>query len=129
MRFYRVLICGTHVLPQRTSSWMLSKPRILGFFIPFEPQSSELSLILLHQVLICETYVLPQLRQFWTDIQTELANKDPYKTSIGGMQLQLSELQESDSEARKIRVKDLDSYKKSDRVLHHQQLPFVPEII
>ena len=46
------------------------------------------------------------------------------------MRLRLSELQESDDEARKIRAKELkNDYKEVDRVLHHQGLPFVLEAI
>ena len=45
------------------------------------------------------------------------------------MSLRLSELQESDPEARKIRAEDLDGYENIDGILHHQGLPFVPEII
>ena len=46
------------------------------------------------------------------------------------MRLRLSELQESDDEARKIRAEGLKSdYEEVDGVLHHQGLPFVPETI
>ena len=46
------------------------------------------------------------------------------------MRLRLLELQESDNKAWKIRAEGLkDDYKKVDRVLHYQELPFVPEII
>ena len=46
------------------------------------------------------------------------------------MRLRLSELQESDDEARKIRAERLKSgYEEVDGVLHHQGLPFVPETI
>ena len=46
------------------------------------------------------------------------------------MRLRLSELQESDNEARKIRAEGLkNDYKEVDRVLHHQGLLFVPEAI
>ena len=84
----------------------------------------------LHQVLICGTYVLPQLRHFWDGLQRELASKGPYKASIGGMRLRLQELQSEDEQARKLRaeqpVKDWQDIK---GVLHHQGLPYVPEII
>ena len=87
----------------------------------------------LHRVLICGTYVLPHLRQFWETFRTELADEEPYKASIGGMRLRLAELQESDAEAQKIRAEELkeglDEYVDVDGVLHHQGLPFVPEII
>ena len=45
------------------------------------------------------------------------------------MRLRLAGLQESDEEARKIRVEGLDGYEEVDGVLHHQGLLFVPEII
>ena len=45
------------------------------------------------------------------------------------MRLRLSELQESDPEARKIRAEGLDGYEDIDGVLHHQGLSFVPKII
>ena len=46
------------------------------------------------------------------------------------MRLRLVELQESDNKARKIRAKGLkNGYKEVDGVLHHQELPFVLEII
>ena len=48
--------------------------------------------------------MLPHLRQFWKMFQTELANKEPYKASIGGMRLRLFELQKSDDKARKLRA-------------------------
>ena len=91
--------------------------------------NSAIDLSPLHQVLICGTHVLPQLRQFWDTFQIELANENPYKASIGGMRLRLSELQESDEEARKIRVEGLNGYEEINEVLYHQGLPFVPETI
>ena len=45
------------------------------------------------------------------------------------MRLRLAELQESDEEARKIRVEDLNGYEELDGVLYHQGLLFVPEAI
>ena len=46
------------------------------------------------------------------------------------MKLRLSELQELDNEAQKIRVEGMkDAYEEVDRVLHHQELLFVPEAI
>ena len=54
--------------------------------------STSVELSPLHQVLICGTHVLPQLRQFWDTFQAKLANENPYKASIGGMSLRLSEL-------------------------------------
>ena len=44
------------------------------------------------------------------------------------MRLRLSELQESDDEARKIRAEGLkDDYEEVDGVLYHQRLPFIQE--
>lgn len=73
--------------------------------------------------------MLPQLHQFWETFQTELADESPYKASIGAMSLRLAELQELDEEARKIRAKGLEEYEEVEEVLHHQGLPFVPEVI
>ena len=73
--------------------------------------------------------MLPQLRQFWDTFRTELADENPYKASIGGMRLKLSELQESDEKAQRIRAEGLNGYKKLDRILYHQGQPFVPEAI
>ena len=62
--------------------------------------------------------------------QTKLADENPYKASIGKMRLRLSEWQESDAEAQKVRTEELkDGCEEFDRVLHHQGLPLVPEII
>ena len=73
--------------------------------------------------------MLPRLRQFWDTFQTKLANKIPYAASIGEMRLKVAELQESDEEARNFRAESLNSWEEFNRVLHHQGLPFVPEII
>ena len=86
-------------------------------------------LLPLYQVLICSIYVFPQLRYFWDTFWIKLADKNLYKASIGGMKLRLAELQELDEEAQKIRAEGLDRYKNVNGVLHHQNLPFVPEII
>ena len=59
----------------------------------------------------------------------KLADKNLYTASIGGMRLRLAKLQELDEEAQKIRAESLDGYKNIDRVLHHQELLFVPKII
>ena len=68
--------------------------------------NSAINLLPLQQVLICGTHVLPQLRQFWDRFRVELADENPYKASIGGMRLRLSELQESDLEAQKLKSKE-----------------------
>ena len=61
--------------------------------------------------------------------QTKLADKSFDTTSIGGMRLKLAELQESDIEAEKIRAeklkKGLGKYINVNRMLYHQELPFV----
>ena len=86
----------------------------------------------LHQVLICGTYVLPQLRHFWDGLRGKLASESPYIASIGGMRLRLHKLQAEDEQAWKLRADqqlDQQGWKNIDGVLHHQGLPYVPEII
>ena len=84
----------------------------------------------LHQVFIYGTYVLPQLRHFWDGLQRELASEGSYKTSIGGMRLRLQELQSEDEQAQKLRAEQLvKDWQDIEGVLHHQGLPYVPEII
>ena len=84
----------------------------------------------LYQVLICGTYVLPQLRHFWDGLRRELASEGPYKASIGGMRLRLQELQSEDKQARKLRAEQpVKDWQDIEGVLHHQGLPYVPEII
>ena len=61
----------------------------------------------LYQVLIYGTYVLLQLCYFWDGLQKELASKDPYKASIGGMRLKLHKLQAKNKQAWKTRAKHL----------------------
>ena len=104
----------------------LTNASLLGFSLNFA-----IDLLPLHQVLIYGTHVLPQLRQFWDTFQTELADENPYKASIGGMRLRLSELQESDPEAQELNSKKYlpDGWEDIDGVLYHQGLPFVPEAI
>ena len=85
---------------------------------------------LLHRVLICGTHVLPQLHQFLDMFRAKLGAEGPYQVSIGAMRLKLSELQESDDKARKIRAKRLKSDNEEvDGVLYHQGLFFIPEAI
>ena len=92
--------------------------------------STLVKLLPLYQALICGTYIIPQFRQFWINIRNELANEGLYKVSIGGIRLRLAELQESDDEAQKIREERLkNGYEEVDGVLHHQEIPFVLEII
>ena len=46
------------------------------------------------------------------------------------MRLRLVELQAENSQARKIRAEELgENWEDSDGILHHQGLPYVPEII
>ena len=83
-----------------------------------------------HQILICGTNVLPRLNEFKDTLQAELNREGPYNASIGAMRLRLQELQETNSEAQKIRATELqEGWEEVDRVLHHQGLPYVPEII
>ena len=46
--------------------------------------------------------------------------------NIGGMRLNLQELQEEDAKAQKIRVKKRESREDIEEVLHHQGLPYFP---
>ena len=93
--------------------------------------STSVELSPLHRVLICGTHVLPQLYQFWDTFRAELADENPYKASIGGMRLRLSELQESNPEAQELKSKEQlpDDWEDINRVLYYQGLPFVPEAI
>ena len=81
----------------------------------------------LHQVFICGTYVLSQLRQFWQGLQKELVQEGPYV--VGGIRLRLQELQAKDEQARKTRAEYLEGWDNINGMLHHQGLPYVPEII
>ena len=84
----------------------------------------------LKHVIICGTHALPDLCQSWETFRQELAAEGPYKASIGGMRLRLVELQVEDGQARKIRAEKLGgNWEDSDRILYHQGLPYVPEII
>ena len=60
-----------------------------------------------HQVFICGMHVIPQLCQFWDTFQAKLGAEGPYQVSIGTICLRLSELQELDDEARKIKAEGL----------------------
>ncbi len=84
----------------------------------------------LHQVLICGTVVLSQLCRFWDTIRSELADESPYTASIGAMRMRLSELQEDDKEAMKLRSEGLpEGWEDIEQVLHYQGLPYVPKVI
>ena len=59
-----------------------------------------------------------------------LAAESPYKASIRGMRLRLVELQAEDGQAQKIRAEKLGgNWKDSKGILHHQDLPYILEII
>ena len=59
-----------------------------------------------------------------------MGNEAPYRVSISAMRLRLLELQESDNEAQRIRVKGMkNGYEEVDGILHYQGLLFVPEAI
>ena len=78
-------------------------------------------------MLICGTYILPQLQQFWDGLQKELTQEKPY--IVGGMRLRLYKLQAKDEQARKTKAKHSKGWDDINRVLHHQGLSYVSEII
>ncbi len=91
-----------------------------------------MDLLPLHQFLICGTYVLPRLCQFWTQLRGKLAHEGPYKqVSIGSRRRRLPKLQAEDQKAWRIREQGLkDGWEQNaDRILCHQGLPYIPEII
>ena len=61
--------------------------------------------------------------------QAELTAKSPYKASISSIKLRLQELQDEDAQAKKIRAEKREGWEDSERVLHHQGLPYVPKLI
>ena len=92
---------NTKILHQLQSSLArISESSVLKMSIP---EMKQQVLSLLHQVFICKTVVLPQLRLFWDFVQSKLGDKSPYIVSIGGMKMRLSELQDDDKEAKKLR--------------------------
>ena len=97
----------------------------------FSGLSTSAKLLQLHRILICGTYVLPQLQQFWSNIQTDVAQDSPYIANIGGMKLRLSELQEKNKEVRHLRgfAGLPEDWEDVEGVLQYQGLPYVPEII
>ena len=116
-------LCTKNVKNLHRLQSFLSNASLLGF-------STSAKLSSLHRVLIRSTHVLPQLRQFWDTFRAKLGAAGPYWVSISAMCLRLLELQESDNKAQKIKVEGLKSnYEEVDRVLHHQELFFVPEAI
>ncbi len=84
----------------------------------------------LHQVYIYGTVVLLQLRQFWDTLRSNLAAKSPYIANIGGMRMRISELQDDDKEAMKLRSEELpEAWEDIKQVLHYQGLLYVPKVI
>ena len=84
-----------------------------------------------HQIFICGTIVLPQLNQFWNSFWEEIALDSPYIANIGGMRLQLFELQENNKEAKLFRESSglPEGWEDVKRVLQYQKLSYVPAII
>ena len=63
-------------------------------------------------------------------MQNELADKGLYIVSIADMKIILSELQDDDKEAKKLRSKGLlEGWKDIKQVFHYQGLLYVPKII
>ena len=115
---------------QTENIWIFHKLQFSLTNVSLSGLSISVELLLLHQFLICGTHVLPQLRQFWDTFQAKLGDEGPYQVSIGATRLRLLELQELNDEAQKIRAEGLkNNYEEVDGVLHHQGLPFVPEVI
>ena len=84
----------------------------------------------LKYVIIYRTHTLSNLCQSWKIFRQDLAAESPYQASIGGIRMRLVELQAEDSQARKIRAKKLGGNEEDcNRILHHQGLPYVYEII
>ena len=82
-----------------------------------------------YQVLICKIHVFPQLNQFWDSLQSDIAHNGSY-ASIGGMNLQLSELQDNDKKIKVLRAGGLpEGWEEVEGVLQYRGLPYVPEII
>ena len=85
----------------------------------------------LYQIFIWGTTVLPRLNRFWNSLREEIALDNPYITNIGGMRLQLSELQEDNKEARLLRGSAglPEDWKDVKGVLQYQRLPYILVII
>ena len=56
-------------------------------------------------------------------------NEGSYTISIGNMNLRWQELQAKDEQVRKTKAEHSEGWDNIDGVLHHQGLPYVPEII
>ncbi len=81
-------------------------------------------------MLICGTVILPQLCQFWDTIRSKLADKGPYTVSIGGMRMRLSELQDDDKKAMKLRSKGLpEGWEDIEQIFHYRGLPYLLKVI
>ena len=74
--------------------------------------------------------VLLQLLHFWDFLRTEIALENPY-ASVGGMRLQLSELQDNDEEGKLFRsfVRLSEGWEDVEGVLRYQGLIYVLAII
>ena len=84
----------------------------------------------LKHVIIGGTHALTDLCQSWKTFCQKLAAEGPYKASIRSIGLRLMELQAENGQARKIKAEKLGrNSEDSDRILHHQGLPSIPEII
>ena len=75
-------------------------------------------------------HALRNLCQSWETFHQERVVESPYQASIGGIRLRLVELQAENCRAREIRAEKLGgNWKDFNGILHHQGLPYVPEII
>ena len=74
-------------------------------------------------------YVLTQLKEFRNLFKSKLSSEGLYTVSIGGMRLRLQELQAEDEQARKTKAEHSEGWDNINGVLHHQGLPYIPEII
>ena len=73
---------------------------------------------------------LPRLMSVLGKVPPGASSGRPYQASIRGMRLRLLELQAEDSQAWKTRAEKLGGNQEDlDGILHHQGLPYVPEII
>lgn len=109
------------------------KTRILDCFqsllinASFSALNATPSVSILYQVFVYGTLIFLQLSKFWNTFLAKPANTVLYKVNISSMRLRLQKLQETDSKAQKIRIKD--GYKKIDVVIYHKSLFFMFEII
>ena len=73
--------------------------------------------------------MLPQLTEFWGSFQSKLLSESLYNVSISGIRLRLQELQAKNEQAWKTRAEHSEGWDNINGVLHHQSLPYVPEIL